>query len=180
MNARNLLYLVLFIFLIGCKQNQSNERKIYPEYTLSNLSGEEIHITKIKNRLQIPKQTKPVLFFFIQPSCTQCFKGIEHIERIYQEYKDKITFIAILTDLQSHRENFKSEVQAIKQNYHLSFDFYYCKDGDFFENFQRQTDSNFIALYDTKLRLVGEYEGIVPEEMIELNINQILNTDGEK
>lgn len=172
MNTKVLLYLVLLIFLVGCKQNQ--EKKIYPEFTLQNLEGKEISITKVKNRLQIPNQNKPVLLFFIQPSCTQCFHGIEHIGRIYQEYKDKITFIAILTDSQSQNENFKSEAEALKQNYNLKFDFYTCRGESLFDSYERQTDTNFIALYDEKLRLVAEYEGVIAEEMIELNLNQIL------
>lgn len=173
MNMKTLLYLVLLIFLVGCKQNQ--EKKIYPEFTLQNLEGKEIPITKVKNRLQIPNQSKPVLLFFIQPSCTQCFHGIEHIERIYEEYKGKITFLAILADTQSQAENFKSEAKALKQNYNLNFDFYFCKGESLFDSYERQTDTNFIALYDDKLRLVAEFEGIIPEEMVELNINQILN-----
>lgn len=175
MNPKILLYLVLFIFLIGCKQNQ--EKKLYPEYVLQNLEGKEIIITKIKNHLQIKNQTKPLLLFFIQPSCTQCFNGIEHMERIYQEYKDKITFLTILTDSQSQAENFKSEAEALKQNYNLKFDFYYCNGESLFDSYERQTDTNFIALYDEKLHLVAEYEGLVPEEMIELNLNQILEKE---
>lgn len=172
MNLKALLYLFLFIFLMGCKQNQ--EKKIYPEFVLQNLEGKEIVITKVKNRIQIKNQSKPVLLFFIQPSCTQCFAGIEHIERIYEEYKEKITFLAILADSQSQAENFKSEAQTLKQNYGLDFDFYYCKGESLLESYERQTDTNFIALYDSHLRLVAEYEGVIAEEMIELNLNQIL------
>lgn len=179
MNTKVLLYLFLLIFIIGCKQNQE-EKKFYPEYTLSNANGKEITITKVKNRIQIKHQNKPVLLFFIQPSCTQCFTGIEHIERIYQEYKNKITFIAILADQQSQAENFKSEAETLKQNYNLDFDFYYCKEENFFESFERQTDTNFIALYDDKLHLVAEYEGIIAEEMIELDLNKILNSMEKK
>lgn len=173
MNTKSLLYLVLLIFLIGCKQNQ--EKKVYPEFVLSNLEGKEIIITKVKNRLQIKNQSKPLLLFFLQPSCIQCLRGIEHIERIYQTYKDKITFLTILSDSQSQAENFASEVETLRQNYGLEFDFYHCNGESLFESFERQTDTNFIALYDSKLRLVAEYEGVIPEEMVELDLNQILN-----
>lgn len=178
MNAKVLLYLVLCFFIVGCKQNPTQEKKIYPEFTLSNSLGAEIHITKIKNRLQISNQHKPILFLFIQPSCTQCFRGIEHLNRLYNDYKDKITFIAILSD--SKEENFRSEAEALKQNYGLDFDFYYCKGEDFLQTFERQTSTNFIALYDKNLHLIAEYEGLVPEEMIELNLNQILNKMEQK
>lgn len=173
MNTKALLYLVLLVFLVGCKQNQ--EKKLYPEFVLSDLQGKKIIITKFKNRLQIKNQSKPLLLFFVQPSCTQCFKGIEHIGRIYQDYKDQITFITILSDPQSQGENFASEVEALRENYGLEFDFYHCVGENLFESYERETDTNFIALYDDKLRLVAEYEGIIPEEMVELDLNQILN-----
>lgn len=178
MNAKILLYFLLCFFLIGCKQNHAPSKALYPQFTLSSLDGKEILITKVKNRLQIANQHKPILFLFIQPSCTQCFRGIEHLNRLYEDYKDKITFLAILSD--SKEENFKSEAETLKQNYALGFEFYYCKGEDFLQTFERQTSTNFIALYDKSLHLVAEYEGLVPEEMIELNLNQILKQMEEK
>ena len=177
MNAKILLYFLLCFFLIGCKQNHTQEKSPYPQYTLSSTDGKEIFITKVKNRLQIVNQDKPILFLFIQPSCTQCFRGIEHLNRLYEDYKDKISFITILLDSQA--ENFLSEAETLRENYNLSFEFYYCKGEDFSQNFERQTSTNFIALYDKNLHLVAEYEGLVPEEMIELNLNQILKQTEE-
>lgn len=170
-------YLLCFAFALvfaGCDNSNKTHRQTYPTYTLSNFDGKKIKIIKYKNKIQLlpaSKEKKPVMFFFIQPSCTECFKGIEHIERIYEEHKDKILFFAILSDIQSNSENFKSEVAILKKNYGLNFEFYRSVGEDFLQSFEREGDSNLLVLYNSSLSLVGEYEGLVPEEMLELDLN---------
>lgn len=170
-------YLVCLTFVLvftGCDGRNKTHKAPYPTYTLSNFDGKDLKVIKYKNKIQLlpnPTNKKPVMFFFIQPSCTECFKGIEHIERIYDEYKDKILFFAILSDAQSNEENFRSEVATLKKNYGLSFEFYRSVGEDFLQSFEREGDSNLIVLYNSSLSLVGEYEGLIPEEMLELDLN---------
>ena len=169
-----LLWVVFVLIFTGCNAENKTPKQTYPQYKIIGEDSKTIEIIKYKNKVQLlPAYTpkRPIMFFFIQPSCTECFRGIEHIERLYEEYKDKIYFFAILSDSQSNEEKFKSEVETLKKNYALNFDFYRSVDEDFLQSFDRESDSNFIALYDSSLSLVGEYEGIIPEEMLELDIN---------
>lgn len=169
-----LLCCTFILIFVGCDGRNQTYKQTYPQYTLSNFDGKNIQIIKYKNKIQIlpaPDTNKPVMFFFLQPSCTECFKGIEHIQRLYEEYKDKILFFPILSDAQSNEENFKSEVAILKKNYGLNFEFYRSVGEDFLQSFERESDSNFIVLYNSSLSLVGEYEGLVPEEMLELDLN---------
>ncbi|MCE3046569.1 hypothetical protein [Helicobacter kayseriensis] len=175
-----LSFLWILIFLIGCNQG-SFAKKLYPEYRFQSISGKTLNITKIKNRLEILNQSKPILFYFVQPMCNTCFEGIEHIKRIRDTYQNQIDFIPILIANDSNLNLYKDEATILNQTYDLDFDFYFATDKkNFLENFDRQTDTNLLVLYDEKLRLVQEYEGLVPEEMVEFDINQILNQNGEK
>lgn len=169
-----LLCLIFSLLFVGCDGSNRSNKQVYPQYKLNGFDGSMIEIIKYKNKIQLipsPTHKKPVVFFFIQPSCTECFKGIEHIQRLYEEYKDKINFFAVLSDTQSDRENFKSEVTALKKNYSLNFEFYRSVGEDFLQSFEREGDSNLIVIYDSSLRLVGEYEGLIAEEMLELDLN---------
>lgn len=169
-----LLCLVFLPFFTGCSGENKTHKQVYPQYKLSNFEGKTLEIIKYKNKIQLipsPTSKKPVIFFFIQPSCTECFKGIEHIQRLYEEYKNKIIFFAILSDTQSNEENFKSEVATLKKNYSLDFEFYRCVGEDFLQSYEREGDSNLLVLYNSSLSLVGEYEGIIPEEMLELDLS---------
>lgn len=178
-------YLILvFVFLTsltlgGC--NHFTTKKRYEEYRFSNLSGSKLTITKIKNRLEIiqknatfPNQ-KPVLFFFLYPSCTPCFEGIEHLKRLYDEYKNQTTIFPILLDSQNDIETLRNEAITINKSYQLDFDFYFANDTlDFVGTFERQSEGNLIVLYDQNLNFITQYEGLVPEEMIEFDINKLL------
>lgn len=169
-----ILTLLIVLLLTGCRQNNPL-KKTYPEYELKSISGKTLKITSIKNRLEVPSQTKPMLFIFIQPSCNSCFRGIEHIKHLYTQYKDKISIIPILIKDENQENLYLEEAQIINKDYDLGFDFYFSSGGEnFLQNFERQTDTNLIVLYDHKLRFVQEYEGIVPEEMIEFDINRVL------
>lgn len=169
-----ILTLLIVLLLTGCKQNNPL-KKTYPEYELKSVSGKTLSITSIKNRLEIPSQTQPMLFIFIQPSCNSCFRGIEHIKHLYTQYKDKISIIPILIKDENHDNHYLEEAKIINKDYDLDFDFYFSNGGrDFLQNFERQTDTNLIVLYDHKLRFIQDYEGIVPEEMIEFDINRVL------
>ncbi|WP_027327653.1 TlpA family protein disulfide reductase [Helicobacter pametensis] len=169
-----LFVLFALLFMAGCNQG-SFSKKAYPEYHLKSISGKKLEITVIKNRLEIPNQHKPLLLFFVQPSCNLCFMGIEHIKRLQETYKDKITFIPILITNDSNRNPYSDEAKIINQTYDLDFDFYFAVDKkNFLENFNCQTDTNLLVLYDHKLRLVQDYEGVIPEEMVEFDINQLL------
>lgn len=170
-----ILSICILFFFVACKQGNLS-KKNYPEYKLTSISGKTLEITKIKNRLDIPSQTLPMLFVFIRPSCIPCFQGIEHLKRIADEYRGKISFIPVLITDESNPNEYLNEALIINKNYKLDFDFYFSADEkNFLENFDRQTDTNFIILYDSKLRLVQEYEGLVPEEMLEFDINRVLN-----
>lgn len=169
-----ILAFVIVLLLTGCRQNNPL-KKTYPEYELKSISGKTLNITSIKNRLEIPSQTRPMLFIFIQPSCNSCFRGIEHIKHLYTQYKDKMSIIPVLIKDENHENLYLEEAQIINKDYDLGFDFYFSSgEKNFLQNFERQTDTNLIVLYDHKLRFVQEYEGIVPEEMIEFDINRVL------
>lgn len=174
MKTKHLILLVATLLLAGCRQSNPL-KKTYPEYQLKSISGKTLNITSIKNRLEIPFQTQPILFIFIQPSCNSCFKGIEHIKHLYTQYQNQISMIPILIKDENNPNLYLEEAKIINKNYDLDFDFYFSSGKEnFLQNFERQTDTNFIALYDSKLRLFQEYEGLVAEEMIEFDIQRVL------
>lgn len=170
------LSLAILLLFTGCQYGNLS-KKSQPTYILKSISGKTIRITKLsKTSLKIPLQTLPILFVFIQPSCIQCFQGIEHLKRIAKQYQGKIDFIPILIPNENNPNLYANEASILNKTYHLDFDFYFSNDGkNFLENFERQTDTNFILLYDSHLKLFQEYEGLVPEEMIEFDINRVLN-----
>ncbi|ANV98237.1 hypothetical protein BBW65_05250 [Helicobacter enhydrae] len=167
------LIVLLVFFITGC-DFQSAKNHFY----FQNTNGDKLKLIQNHNTLELPNNHKPVLLFLIRASCTECFNGIEHTIRIFEEYKDKINFIPIIYDLQNpsiQSTQLREEAITLQKKYNLPFDFYYSTDGkDFLQTFQQKTNTPLLVLYNAKLQKVMEYEGLVPEEMIGFDLNQIL------
>lgn len=108
---------------------------------------------------------QPTLLFFISKECTQCQDELLHILDLYNKYQEFISIIAIspkddLLDLQKKIDeiNPRFKLYASTDNKNL-LDFLYKDD-----------KQSYIALYDKQGEKVIDYVGLVPEEMVELDI----------
>ncbi len=108
---------------------------------------------------------RPTLLFFISKDCIECQNELLHILDLYNKYQEFISIIAI-----SPKEDIahlQQEIDALNPQFKL----YAPTDNKNLLNFLNKDDKqSYIALYDIQGEKVIDYVGLVPEEMIELDI----------
>lgn len=112
---------------------------------------------------------RPTLLFFISKDCIQCQDELLHILDLHNKYQEFISVIAI-----SPKEDLASlqqQVSAINPRFKL----YAPNDNKNLLNFLSKDEKlSYIALYDKQGEKVIDYVGLVPEEMVELDIRYLI------
>lgn len=115
------------------------------------------------------KDERPTLLFFISKDCAQCQDELLHILDLHNKYQEFISVIAI-----SPKEDLASlqqQVSAINPRFKL----YAPNDSKNLLNFLSKDEKlSYIALYDKQGEKVIDYVGLVPEEMVELDIRYLI------
>ena len=107
----------------------------------------------------------PTLLFFLSKSCQECQDELLHILDLHSKYQEFISIIAISP--KDELENLQKEVDVINPRFKL----YAPRDNKNILNFLNKDDKqSYIALYDRQGEKVIDYVGVVPEEMVELDI----------
>ncbi len=107
----------------------------------------------------------PTLLFFLSKSCQECQDELLHILDLHSKYQEFISIIAISP--KDELENLQKEVDVINPRFKL----YAPIDNKNILNFLNKDDKqSYIALYDRQGEKVIDYVGVVPEEMVELDI----------
>jgi cytochrome c biogenesis protein CcmG/thiol:disulfide interchange protein DsbE len=99
------------------------------------------------------KRGKPIFINFWASWCTPCQDEAQMINKIFEEYKDKITFIGInLT-----KKDSISEAQKMIEKFHLKYNIFFDFDGNIANNYRIQTiPSSFLI----------DKNGIIKEKII--------------
>lgn len=108
---------------------------------------------------------KPTLLFFLSKDCSECQGELMHIIDLFNKYQNFITILAIAP--KDELESLQSDVDNINPRFKL----YAPSDNKHLLSFlNKDSAQSYIALYDRQGAKVADYIGLVPEEMIELDI----------
>ncbi|WP_343353187.1 hypothetical protein V3I05_07505 [Helicobacter mastomyrinus] len=108
---------------------------------------------------------RPTLLFFLSKSCQECQDELLHILDLYNKYQEFISIIAISP--RDELEHLQKEIDLINPRFKL----YAPTDNKNLLNFlSKDEKQSYIALYDRQGEKVIDYVGLVPEEMVELDI----------
>ena len=108
---------------------------------------------------------RPTLLFFLSKSCQECQDELLHILDLYNKYQEFISIIAISP--RDELEHLQKEIDLINPRFKL----YAPTDNKNLLNFLNKDEKqSYIALYDRQGEKVIDYVGLVPEEMVELDI----------
>lgn len=85
-----ILPILIFIIAAGCSQTSvvTTENEIAPEFTLNSINNVKISLADYKNKT-------PVLVVFWATWCPFCVEEIPELNKMADEYKDKINILAI-------------------------------------------------------------------------------------
>ena len=108
---------------------------------------------------------RPTLLFFLSKSCQECQDELLHILDLYNKYQEFISIIAISP--RDELEHLQKEIDLINPRFKL----YAPTDNKNLLNFLNKDEKqSYIALYDRQGEKVIDYVGLVPEEIVELDI----------
>lgn len=108
---------------------------------------------------------RPTLLFFLSKSCQECQDELLHILDLYNKYQEFISIIAISP--RDELEHLQKEIDLINPRFKL----YAPTDNKNLLNFLNKDEKqSYIALYDRQGEKEIDYVGLVPEEMVELDI----------
>lgn len=115
------------------------------------------------------QDNRPTLLFFLSKDCKECQDELLHIIDLYNRYQEFIAVVAIspkdeLASLQEH-------INTINPRFKL----YAPTDNkDLLGFLNKDEKQSYIALYNAQGEKVMDYVGLVPEEMVEKDIRDLI------
>ncbi len=179
MQFKKIAFFTIFfsIFFVACSSNDSKKEeelkiKETNEYKLTTTDAQTLNITKIENGLIFEEyKGKAVLLNFFATWCPPCKAEIPHLINLKEKYKDSFEIIAVLLEKNKNNNELKSFLDEYKINYIVT------------NSKQNYTLSEAIGgvksiptmfLYDKNGKVIQKYVGIVPEEMMEIDIKRAI------
>lgn len=113
--------------------------------------------------------TRPTLLFFLSKDCKECQGELLHIIDLYTKYQEFLDIIAITP--REELATLQQEIDKINPRFKL----YAPTDNKNLLNFlSKDEKQSYIALYNAQGEKVMDYVGLVPEEMVELDIRYLI------
>ncbi len=133
-------------------------------------SGKELFIKADNQKLEFDGEQKAVLFVFFTTWCKPCNAMTPHLNKLQEKYKDNFVIIGVLLEEKSPSElkNFLNSAQITypiaqgEGNYLLA------------KSIGGVNALPVMILYSSDGRLINHYLGIIPQEMLDIDIQKAI------
>lgn len=182
---RNLIFLFfIFIAFQACSensaesdvQNEPQSEPAKPRFVMALTDGSEIAIVQDDDGLWgfdgLSGRLK--LLFFFDIACEPCRAMLPHLVDTQTQYSNHLEVFGILT--QSTKPD---ALNALLQSYNINFKIAHFSE-EIADIFPNNADIPYTILYDLSGRKVFEYNGVLPQEMLEFDIRKTLEQNGEE
>jgi len=140
--------------------------------TLTTVNGEKIEVTKTDKGFTFSNaQNQITLVSFFATWCPPCKAEIPHLNNLQEKYKDKIKIIGVLIEPNKDGDELKKFVNDFAINYTIvnsSANQVFAKAVGGVQNIP------FMIMYGKNGENITHYLGVVPEEMIDSDIQSAL------
>lgn len=184
MKIKKILLLVaiscLFIACSNDKEKQQNDVNLSTEasinqsddmnFKLNLIDGGSISVKKENTVLNFNDEDKATLFVFFTTWCTPCIAEIPHLNKLQEKYNNDFNIVGVLLEDKSN-----DEIQKFIEQHKIS---YKVANGE--NNYllaKALGGVNGIPtmfLYNKHSKLINQYLGLIPEEMLEINIQKAI------
>ncbi|MDD3324988.1 MAG: TlpA disulfide reductase family protein [Sulfurospirillaceae bacterium] len=175
----------LALLFAGCsdKKNKKEEEatssqapisknEISKPITLNDVNGKQIIATPVDKGFKFSdSENKVVLVNFFATWCPPCKAEIPHLNNLQEKYKDKFKIISVLLEDGKPNEEIISFMKYNNINYTVTNGAGNFKLAD---GVGGVNNIPLMMLYDKNGKYSTHYVGVVPEEMIDSDINKIL------
>lgn len=115
------------------------------------------------------------LLFFFDITCEPCRAMLPHLVDIQSHYSNHLEIFGILTQ----PEIAPDTLNTFLQSYNINFKVAYFSE-TINEMFYHNSDIPYTLLYDLNGQLIADYNGVLPQEMLEFDIRKTLEQNGEE
>lgn len=172
------------ILFTGCDSKKEEEQKVKKEvvkkaqtkYKLTTTNNEIIELEKDKNKITFKGlEGKVVLLNFWATWCPPCKAEIPHLNNLQEKYKDSFKIISIAMAQRDGKMTSIEKMNAFIEEHKINYSITNTR-----ENYLVSKAMGGIKIIPTMFmidprgKILQKYVGIVPEEMMELDINRAL------
>ncbi|MCV3336914.1 TlpA family protein disulfide reductase [Campylobacter sp. RKI_CA19_01121] len=176
------IFLVIFIavFFASCssdKENSSTEntdnasltQSENTDFTLKFLDGRKMYVKYHEQAFSFDDTTKAKLFVFFTSWCAPCKVQIPHLNNLNKKYQDKFEVIALFLE-----ENKEQEILTFIEDEKMKFSAAIGGNNFVFSKVLNVNSIPTMVLFNAKGEKIKEYLGIIPEEMLDIDIQKAI------
>ena len=157
-------------------EKKKSIKKVQSEFKLKTFDGKDITLTlnkegKILSIKEKEYQNKVILLDFFATWCPPCKAEIPHLVNLRDKYKGKFEVIGILLEDGKDKNEVKDFNHTFKIKYPITVD---ADNRNVAGIFGGVRSIPFMVMYNPEGKYVTHYTGAVPEEMIDVNIQEAL------
>ena len=184
MKIKLLIIALLAIFIVGCndkKDGDDNSSKSSDQthanidygapFDLTLINESKMMLQKFDKGFKVEGNDEAILFNFFATWCPPCKAEIPHLNNLNDKFKGKLKIVSVLMEDKS-----KDEIDAFIKKFKINFDVAYGE-GNF--RFAKAlgvvVGIPYMVLYRPNGEYATHYVGLVPEEMLESDINKAID-----
>ena len=169
----------LALFLSGCdNENKSDANKTSdatPTTTMSAPTQSQSASASIEAPFELTlmdeSNDEAILFNFFATWCPPCKAEIPHLNNLSDKFKGKLKIVSVLMEDKS-----KDEIDAFMKKFKINFGISYGENNFLFAKaLGGVVGIPYMVLYKPNGEYATHYVGLVPEEMLESDINKVIN-----
>lgn len=184
MFAKILKFLLPAVFIVGIlacsseKQDEDNNISSVKEqleeedlsFNLKMLDGSVMAVKKEAGKLSFDNANKATLFVFFTTWCMPCLGEVPHLIKIQEKYKENFNIVGVLLEDKS-----KEELDGFISKYQINYKIANAEENYLFARALGGVGGvPMMFLYGKNGTLIKQYQGVVPSEMLEIDIAEAL------
>jgi thiol-disulfide isomerase/thioredoxin len=179
MQFKKIAFLTFFItiFFTACGSDSSkNDKKIeiaeIKDFKLTTTEAQTLNVTKTEDGFIFQEyKDKAVLVNFFATWCHPCIAEIPNFIHLKDKYKDDFEIVSVL--LENNKPN--NQVKEFISEYHINYVVTNSKQNMVFADIIGKVETiPTLYLYNKQGKLIQKYNGIVPEEMLDIDIKRAI------
>lgn len=175
---KKLCIIALIALFFGCNREKSeqNSQEINDQnqsavitkqnFTLTISNTEKIKLEKTDSELKIINSNSPVLLNFVTSECLPCVAQNSILSKIAKKYQN-LQIVEIATGIEN-----EYQAIALKEQNGLLFEVAFGKDALGLIDSMNVVGYPYSVLFDSRGTVVQSYDGLVPPEMLEYDIQR--------
>ena len=152
-------------------QSQSASASIEAPLELTRMDESKMTLQKFDKGFKVEGNDEAILFNFFATWCPPCKAEIPHLNNLSDKFKGKLKIVSVLMEDKS-----KDEIDAFMKKFKINFGISYGENNFLFAKaLGGVVGIPYMVLYKPNGEYATHYVGLVPEEMLESDINKVIN-----